>query len=158
MKEKIKTFIKSNPSLYKIFSVIFYFSEYLFYRYIIAKRSKSFYLSERITGIMNTNIDSKSEVKSENEAKLRWYIVQSYSGKEMAVVSNLKDRIKMHGIEDSFGEIVVPTEEVVEMRGGQKRKSNQKRDKLGHRIAACQKHHLVGDLRRPKAQHLGHHF
>jgi transcriptional antiterminator NusG len=38
----------------------------------------------------------------------------------------LKDRIKLHGMEDQFGEILVPTEEVVEMRDGKKRKSDRK--------------------------------
>lgn len=56
----------------------------------------------------------------------RWYIVHAYSGKELAVVKNLNERIKLQNMEESFGEIIVPTEEVVEMRGGQKRKSQRK--------------------------------
>lgn len=57
---------------------------------------------------------------------MRWYIVHAYSGKELAVVRNLKERIKLEQMEDGFGEIIVPTEEVVEMRGGQKCKSERK--------------------------------
>ena len=56
----------------------------------------------------------------------RWYVVHAYSGFEKQVVRSLKDRIAHTGMEDSFGEILVPTEEVVEMRGGQKRKSDRK--------------------------------
>ena len=56
----------------------------------------------------------------------RWYVVHVYSGFENYVVNALRQRIKMHGVEACFGEIIVPTEEVVEMRGGQKRKSERK--------------------------------
>ncbi|KAF0190527.1 MAG: transcriptional antiterminator NusG [Gammaproteobacteria bacterium] len=57
---------------------------------------------------------------------MRWYVVHAYSGYEKQVVVSLRDRIKLRGMEDKFGEILVPTEEVVEMRGGQKRKSDRK--------------------------------
>ncbi len=56
----------------------------------------------------------------------RWYVVHVYSGYEQQAVRSLKERIKHSGMEDKFGEILVPTEEVVEMRGGQKRKSDRK--------------------------------
>ncbi len=57
---------------------------------------------------------------------LRWYVVHAYSGFEQQVIRSLKERIKLHDMEDKFGEILVPTEEVVEMRDGQKRKSSRK--------------------------------
>ncbi len=60
------------------------------------------------------------------ERNKRWYVVHVYSGFENYVVDSLRQRIRMHGVEDYFGEIIVPTEEVVEMRGGQKRKSERK--------------------------------
>lgn len=56
----------------------------------------------------------------------RWYVLHVYSGFEQQAVRSLKERIKHSGMEDRFGEILVPTEEVVEMRGGQKRKSDRK--------------------------------
>ena len=56
----------------------------------------------------------------------RWYVVHAYSGFEKQVKRTLEERIKLAGIEDKFGEILVPTEEVVEMRGGQKRRSERK--------------------------------
>lgn len=57
---------------------------------------------------------------------LRWYVVHAYSGYEQRVMRTLQDRIKRSGMEDKFGEILVPTEEVVEMRDGKKRKSDRK--------------------------------
>lgn len=56
----------------------------------------------------------------------RWYVVHAYSGFEKKVIESLKQRIELAGMQDRFGEILVPTEEVVEMRAGQKRKSERK--------------------------------
>ncbi|OGT67402.1 MAG: transcription termination/antitermination protein NusG, partial [Gammaproteobacteria bacterium RIFCSPHIGHO2_12_FULL_45_9] len=52
--------------------------------------------------------------------------MHAYSGYEGYVVKALTERIRLKGMGDSFGEIIVPTEEVVEMRAGQKRKSERK--------------------------------
>lgn len=57
---------------------------------------------------------------------MRWYVVHAYSGFENQVVRSLSDRIGRSSLQDKFGEILVPTEEVVEMRAGQKRKSDRK--------------------------------
>ncbi|MFL0796051.1 MAG: transcription termination/antitermination protein NusG [Cellvibrionaceae bacterium] len=57
---------------------------------------------------------------------MRWYVVHAYSGYEKKVASSLMERIELHSMQDKFGEVLVPTEEVVEMRGGQKRKSERK--------------------------------
>ncbi|MFZ5594591.1 MAG: transcription termination/antitermination protein NusG [Pseudomonadota bacterium] len=57
---------------------------------------------------------------------MRWYVVHVYSGFENHVVRSLKERIVRAGCEDQFGEILVPTEEVIEMRAGQKRRSDRK--------------------------------
>ncbi len=57
---------------------------------------------------------------------LRWYVIHAYSGFEQQVIRSLEERIKLHAMEDKFGQILVPTEEVVEMRDGQKRKSSRK--------------------------------
>ncbi|WP_372758998.1 transcription termination/antitermination protein NusG [Litorivivens sp.] len=56
----------------------------------------------------------------------RWYVVHAYSGYEKKVANALKERIELAGMQEQFGEVLVPTEEVVEMRGGQKRKSERK--------------------------------
>ncbi|MEP3857314.1 MULTISPECIES: transcription termination/antitermination protein NusG [Porticoccus] len=57
---------------------------------------------------------------------MRWYVVHAYSGYEKKVAAALRERVALYGMEDRFGEILVPTEEVVEIRGGQKRKSERK--------------------------------
>lgn len=51
---------------------------------------------------------------------LRWYVVHAYSGMEKAVERNLRERIDRAGMQSKFGRILVPTEEVVEMRNGKK--------------------------------------
>jgi transcriptional antiterminator NusG len=56
----------------------------------------------------------------------RWYVIHAYSSFEAQVKRSLQERIKRAGMEDLFGAIMVPTEEVVEMRGGQQRKSERK--------------------------------
>lgn len=56
----------------------------------------------------------------------RWYVVHAYSGFESTVKRSLQERIERAGMQDQFGEIMVPTEEVVEMRGGAQRRSERK--------------------------------
>ena len=56
----------------------------------------------------------------------RWYVVHAYSGFEKQVMRSLQDRIDRAGMQEFFGQILVPTEEVVEMKGGQKRRSDRK--------------------------------
>ena len=57
---------------------------------------------------------------------MRWYVVHAYSGYEKRVQNALKERIELHNMQDYFGEVLVPTEEVVEVRDGKKRKSERK--------------------------------
>lgn len=56
----------------------------------------------------------------------RWYVVHAYSGFENQVKRALDERVARAGMQDRFGDVLVPTEEVVEMRAGQKRKSERK--------------------------------
>ncbi|ATE73037.1 MULTISPECIES: transcription termination/antitermination protein NusG [Lysobacter] len=56
----------------------------------------------------------------------RWYVVHAYSGFEKSVAQALRDRIVRFEMQDRFGDVLVPTEEVVEMRSGQKRRSERK--------------------------------
>ncbi|MCP3680426.1 MAG: transcription termination/antitermination protein NusG [Gammaproteobacteria bacterium] len=60
------------------------------------------------------------------EQKLRWYVIHAYSGFEQFVKRAIIERVKLKKAEELFGEIVIPTEEVVEMRAGQKRRSERK--------------------------------
>ncbi|MGB5209880.1 MAG: transcription termination/antitermination protein NusG [Gammaproteobacteria bacterium] len=57
---------------------------------------------------------------------LQWYVIHAYSNFEYRVKKSLEERIQRAGLENKFGEILVPTEEVVEMREGQKRRSERK--------------------------------
>jgi transcriptional antiterminator NusG len=56
----------------------------------------------------------------------RWYVVHAYSGFERKVKQSLQERIVLSNLSQFFGDVLVPTEEVLEMRGGQKRRSERK--------------------------------
>lgn len=57
---------------------------------------------------------------------LKWYVVHAYSGMEKAVERNILERVNRAGMQSKFGRILVPTEEVVEMRNGQRRTTERK--------------------------------
>jgi transcriptional antiterminator NusG len=58
--------------------------------------------------------------------ELKWFVVHTYSGFEQKVKANLEERIKTLGQEEYFGRILVPTEQVIELRKGQKKTSSRK--------------------------------
>ena len=60
------------------------------------------------------------------ESPMQWFVVQAYSGFEKHVQESLREYIRRAGMEDQFGDIEVPTEQVVELRNGQKRTSERK--------------------------------
>ena len=71
--------------------------------------------------------DTPAEAPIEDPKRhLRWYVVQAFSGYEARVQKTLVEHIEINELQDKFGQILVPTEEVVEMRAGQKRKSSRK--------------------------------
>jgi len=55
-----------------------------------------------------------------------WYVVHTYSGYEQKVKTNLEDQFQHKGLQDKVGEVVIPTEEVVEIRQGKKRVTSRK--------------------------------
>jgi len=57
---------------------------------------------------------------------MRWYVVQAYSGFENTVRKSLLERIERSGMKDCFEEVLVPTEEIVEMKQGQKKRTERK--------------------------------
>eukprot|EP01036_Dinobryon_divergens_P042684 gene42684-56736_t len=63
---------------------------------------------------------------SSTNPDLKWYVVHAYSGMEKAVERNIIERITRSGMESKFGRILVPTEEVVEVKNGQKRTTERK--------------------------------
>jgi transcriptional antiterminator NusG len=70
-------------------------------------------------------LDTTTDITGATSEK-SWYVVQAFSGYESSVKRSLEERIERAGLTEMFGEILVPTEEVVEIRGGQKRKSERK--------------------------------
>lgn len=63
---------------------------------------------------------------TESHVKKRWYVVQAFSGFEARVKKTLEEKIRLEGMEEKFGDILIPTEEVVEMKAGKKRRSERK--------------------------------
>jgi transcription termination/antitermination protein NusG len=57
---------------------------------------------------------------------MQWYVVHAYSGFEKSVMRALQERVERSGMQESFGQILVPVEEVVEMKGGQKKTTERK--------------------------------
>lgn len=57
---------------------------------------------------------------------LRWYVVHAYSGMEKAVERNILERIARAGMQAKFGRVLVPMEEVVEIKNGQKKTTERK--------------------------------
>ena len=68
----------------------------------------------------------KEQVEGDDANKMDWYIIKVAFNREDSIRDALHKRIKLAGLEHLFGEILVPTEEVVEMREGTKRKSDRK--------------------------------
>ncbi len=76
---------------------------------------------------MSDNQDAVSSSSlGDNSGKKRWYVIHVYSGFEDYVIRLLKKHVEVEGLQHRFGEIIVPKEEVVEMRSGQKRRSERK--------------------------------
>jgi transcriptional antiterminator NusG len=68
---------------------------------------------------METQIDTP-------QIATRWYVIQARSNCEKSVAQSLRDRIERSGLNGQFGEVLVPSEEIVEMRAGQKRQTERK--------------------------------
>jgi transcription termination/antitermination protein NusG len=81
-------------------------------------------LQQDVSELSEEIIEGAGMSATENEK--RWYVVHAYSGYERKVKQALEERISLSPVKDLFGEVMVPIEEVLEMRGGQKRKSERK--------------------------------
>ncbi len=84
--------------------------------------------------MVNTPAETSAEINAETSAKtneepnpaMRWYVVQAFSGFEKYVKRTIQEHIERAEMQQYFGQILVPTEEVVEMKGGNKRTSERK--------------------------------
>jgi transcriptional antiterminator NusG len=84
-----------------------------------------FGLEKIMTDVVDTLTSSMPPATSTNP-DLRWYVVHAYSGMEKAVERNIVERINRAGMQDKFGRILVPVEEVVEIKNGQKKTTERK--------------------------------
>jgi len=76
---------------------------------------------------MTDAVDSTAQMTAAaRHPDMRWYVVHAYSGMEKAVERNIIERINRAGMQDKFGRILVPMEEVVEVKSGQKRTTERK--------------------------------
>jgi transcriptional antiterminator NusG len=75
---------------------------------------------------MNDAVVNAAMAGASTNPDLKWYVVHAYSGMEKAVERNIVERITRSGMETKFGRILVPTEEVVEIKNGQKRTTERK--------------------------------
>ena len=65
-------------------------------------------------------------IKKSNNPAARWYVVHAYSGRETQVAQQLRQRVESMGLEDQVLEILIPTQEKIEIRSGQKQKVKEK--------------------------------
>jgi len=73
-----------------------------------------------------TGEDGVFSLAPSSNPDFRWYVVHAYSGMEKAVERNIIERIQRSGMQSKFGRILVPTEEVVEMKNGQKKTTERR--------------------------------
>lgn len=78
-----------------------------------------------MTDVAENSVPESSTASAVNP-DLRWYVVHAYSGMEKAVERNIQERIARSGMQNKFGRILVPMEEVVEVKNGQKRTTERK--------------------------------
>jgi transcriptional antiterminator NusG len=81
-------------------------------------------LKDRLNEIMSETQAAATEPAT--ASNLRWYVVHAYSGMEKAVERNIRERIERSGMQSKFGRILVPTEEVVELKNGKKSVSERR--------------------------------
>ena len=79
-----------------------------------------------MTATVEVDTSAALAVDAPHNPDLRWYIVHAYSGMEKAVERNIAERVARAGMSSKFGRVLVPTEEVVEMKNGQ-RKTTERR-------------------------------
>jgi hypothetical protein len=94
-------------------------------------------------------------------AQKNWYIVHTYSGFENKVKESLQQRVQAYGLQGEIGEILIPTEDIVEKRGGREVKSARRffpglhprrDDDVGPRVARGEEHAKGHRLRRRRDQ------
>lgn len=75
---------------------------------------------------MTEHVEAAVAMSAAPAAGMRWYVVHAYSGMEKAAERNIAERVQRAGMQHKFGRVLVPTEEVVEIKNGQKRTTERK--------------------------------
>lgn len=75
---------------------------------------------------MTEQMQTTTEAPAPRAARKRWFIVNTYTGSENVARASLVEKIKQEGLEQYFGEVLVPTEKVAEVRAGVRRESKRK--------------------------------
>ncbi len=83
-------------------------------------------MNDDITNQVENEIVATPDAQDAATEGMEWFVVQAFSNYEKRVQLALQERIERLGLQEFFGQILVPTEEVVEMRAGQKRTSERK--------------------------------
>jgi len=83
-------------------------------------------MTDAVTAPLDAPETSPSPMAPSANPDLRWYVVHAYSGMEKAAERNILERISRSGMESKFGRILVPVEEVVEIKNGQKKTTERK--------------------------------
>lgn len=78
-----------------------------------------------MTSDVNTEVANPADA-FQPTAGMQWYVVHAYSGMEKAVERNIQERINRAGMQHKFGRFLVPTEEVVEVKNGQKKTTERR--------------------------------
>jgi transcriptional antiterminator NusG len=71
-------------------------------------------------------VEEKTELTEAEESEFQWYAIHTYSGYETKVRESLKERMKARGFEDCLADVLIPSEEVVELRKGKRRITERK--------------------------------
>jgi transcriptional antiterminator NusG len=80
---------------------------------------------EKMTSDVNTEVGNLAD-SFQPVPGMQWYVVHAYSGMEKAVERNIAERINRAGMQSKFGRFLVPTEEVVEIKNGQKKTTERR--------------------------------
>lgn len=75
---------------------------------------------------MADNLASADQPAAVRKPRQRWYIVHTYTGSERVAKRSLEERVKQQGLDELFGEVLIPTEKVVEVKGGVRHESQRK--------------------------------
>ena len=75
---------------------------------------------------MTEHVEAAVAMSAAPAEGMRWYVVHAYSGMEKAAERNIAERVQRAGMQHKFGRVLVPTEEVVEIKNGQKRTTERK--------------------------------